>query len=535
MNSIRETLEQAAEKFGDKTFVIFGDQEISFREVDRMSNLVANAFQSEGIHKGDRVAFMLPNRPEFLYLWFGVNKIGASMVPINTELTPFEVEYQLNHSESKIVVTDQKLLPTIQEACKTAQSIFKIIVLDMEGETNNWTSFDSFMSGRSETYERVEIDLGTEAAILYTSGTTGRPKGCIVDQFYYLNVGAVYNREHLMQSDDVIMTPLPLFHMNAQTMTAIGPLTSGASLVLLDRFHPATWWKTMREKGVTFFHYLGVIPAMLIGLPEGPYDYSSRTVYGVGAGCPRDIHAKFEKRFNVELLEVYGSTESGAGCCFMIGRKRHKDRKVGTGTFGMPMPEGEAIIADDDDRELPAGTVGELLIRSSDPENRSKGMMRGYYKDPEATKQVWKNNWFHTGDFCKRDEDNYFYFVERKKEMVRRSGENISAAEVESVLLLHPEVAEAAVVPVPDPKRVEEVFAYIVPKREQLKPEDIIAWCEEKLAYFKIPRYIKFKKDLPRTSTQKIKKVVLKELALTDLGDSWDRTLHYRLKREQKK
>lgn len=534
MESIRELIEKDAEKFGDKTFLEFNEQTVSFRELNRMSNLVANAFQSEGIHKGDRVSFMLPNRTEFLYLWFGLNKIGGSMVPINTELTPYEVEYQLNHSESKMVVTDRKLLPVVQEACKKASGISKVILLDGEGDSKEWTSYSSFIAGRKESYDRVPIDSGTEAGILYTSGTTGKPKGCIVDQYYYLKIGELYTLEMAVTENDIIMTPLPLFHMNAQTCTVMGSLTSSAKIILDDRFHPATWWKTIREKKVTIFHYLGVVPAMLIDLPETPYDYRPEKVYGYGAGVPRTIHEKFEKRFNVELLEVYGSTEVGAGCPFMIGRRRHKDRKVGTGTFGTPPPYGEAIIADDEDREVPVGTVGELLVRNADPQDRRKGFMKGYYKDPAATEQAWKNGWFHTGDFCVCDKDNYFYFVERKKEMIRRSGENISAMEVEAIINLHPDVEEVAVVPAPDVKRVEEVFAFIVPKNETVKPEDIIAFCEDKLAYFKIPRYIKFIKEIPKTSTQKVRKIVLKDEAKENTADSWDRTLHYKLKREQK-
>lgn len=534
MESIIELVEKAAEKFGDKTYLYFGDQEISFREINRISNLAASAFQDEGIRKGDRIAIMVPNLPEFLYLWFGINKIGAIIVPINTELTAFEIEYQLNHSGAVMVATDKNRLNKIQNACKKSSVTGRVIIVDDVGENKDCVSFSSFISGCQESFVPVEIDPGTEAAILYTSGTTGRPKGCTADQFYYLNAGIILAREHLMQFDDRILTPLPLFHMNAQ-LTAISALTIGSSMILLDRFHPSAWWKTIREKQVTFFHYLGVIPAMLIGLPDSPYDYSLRTIYGIGAGCPRDIQAKFEKRFNVELLEVYGSTEVAAGACFMMGRRRHSDRKVGTGSFGTPLPEGEAKVVDDNDQDVPVGTIGELILRSADPQNRRKGLMRGYYNDPEATEQAWKNGWFHTGDFCVQDDENYFYFVDRKKDMVRRSGENIAATEVETVIRLFPDVADVAVVPVPDSQRVEEVFAFIVPRKETLNPEEVIAWCEEKMAYFKIPRYIRFRKDLPKTSTQKVQKMALKEEAKKGLKDSWDRTIHYKLKRDRKK
>jgi acyl-CoA synthetase (AMP-forming)/AMP-acid ligase II len=324
-----------------------------------------------------------------------------------------------------------------------------------------------------------------------------------------------------------------LFHMNAQTLSVMGALLTGAGLILVDRFHPGTWWKEIREKKATIFHYLGVIPSMLIGLPEKKDDYNPVTLFGVGAGVAKDIHDKFEKRFNVQLLEVFGSTESGGGGVFFTGR-RLKERKVGTSSFGPVMPEVEARIVDDNDNEVPHGQVGELVTRSSDPGNPRKGYFREYLKDPVATEKVWKSGWFHTGDFCKRDVEGYFYFVDRKKDMVRRSGENISASEVEAALLLHPKIRDVAVIPVPDKVRVEEIKAYIVPAEKDLQPEEVIVWCEERLAYFKIPRYIEFRETLPKTATQKIQKIALKKEKDDLIKGCWDRTVHMKLKREKK-
>ncbi len=413
MQSIRKLVEESAEKFGNKTFLYFKNQKISFMEVNRISNLVASAFQDKGIRKGDRVALMLTNRPEFIYLWFGLNKIGASVVPIDTELAAYEVEYILKHSEAKMVATEERTLARIQDAPKIAPGIDKVVLLDGVGENKKWVSFTSFIAGQQDSFESVDIDNSTEAAILYTR-KTGALKGCIVDQFYYLNMGELYLRENMIEVGDRIMIPLPLSHMGAQGIPITGALFIGASILLLDRFQPDTWWKTIREKGVTNFHYLGFIPAMLMRCPETPYDYGPEKAYGIGTGCPKDIQAAFEKRFNIELLEGYGATELGS-MCFMMGRKRHKDRKIGTGTFGTPVPDCEAKIVDDNDQEVPRRAVGELVVRSSDPLNRKKGMMKEYYKDPEATKQAWRNEWFHTGDLCFVDEDNYFYFVDRKK------------------------------------------------------------------------------------------------------------------------
>lgn len=533
MKNIRTCVEEAARKYGENAFVYYKGQKISFQKVNNLSNMIANAFLAADIKKGDRVAVMLLNRPEFLYIWFGLNKIGASIVPLNTALTIYEVEYQLNHSESRIFVTDKEHRESLNKLWDKCPLLQKIILLDSDLKPEKGELFSEFMENQPVNLKDVEIKSDDEAAILYTSGTTGNPKGCIEDQFYYLNTGKIYVREHLITSADRILTPLPLFHMNAQTLSVMGALLTGAGLILVDRFHPSTWWKEIRENKATIFHYLGVIPSMLMSLPEKNDDYNPATLFGVGAGVAKNIHEKFEKRFNVQLLEVFGSTESGGGGIFLTGR-RLKDRKVGTASFGPVLPEVEARIVDYEGNEVPHGRVGELVTRSSDTHNPRKGYFKGYLKDPDATEKAWSNGWFHTGDYCKRDEEGCFYFVDRKKDMVRRSGENISSSEVEGAILLHPKISDVAVIPVPDKLRVEEIKAYIVPvEKEDLKPEEVITWCEERLAYFKIPRYIEFRKNLPKTATQKIQKVVLKK-EKDDLTEGcWDRTAHMKLKREK--
>ena len=530
MKSIKELLETSAAKHGDKTFLFFEGHKVSFKELSRMANKVANAFLTLGVRKSDRVAIMLTNRPEYLYVWFGLNKVGASMVPINTALTAYEAEYIINHSDSKVVVTAAHHYPIIKQALKNCPLVNQIILMDSDEQPQKSFLFEDIVQDTSSKLETVEIKPDDEAAILYTSGTTGRPKGCIADQAYYLQLGRMYVRDYQIDANDRILSPLPLFHMNAQALSTIGAIMAGASLIMLDRFHPSTWWQSIRINKATFFHYLGVIPAILYSLPAREDDYCPFKLYGSGAGVPKDIHEKFEKRFNVELLEAYGSTEGGGGALFQTGR-RLRDRKVGTSSFGTMLPEVEAKIVDEEDNELPYGVVGELATRSSDPENRRKGFMRGYLKDPEETEKVWRNGWFHTGDYCKRDDGGYFYFVDRKKDMIRRSGENISASEVEGVVALHPGVKEVAAIAVPDDKRIEEVKIYVVKKDKQLKPEEIIKWCEERMAYFKIPRYVEFRNELPKTSTAKVQKAVLKKEKNNLAEGIWDRTLHMKLKR----
>ena len=531
MDSIGNLVRAAAQKYKDKKFLFFNNKSISFNDLNEITNKICNAVHKEGIKKGDRVAIMLPNRPEFILFWFGLNKLGVSMVPINIDFTSFEAQYLINHSESVLAITDKSHLNIVSEAKKTCTKLKKIVVIDFDSNDDNIISYYDFIKNCDVENKFVEISKEDEAAVLYTSGTTGKPKGCIVDQFYYINTGNIYVREHMIQINDKILTPLPLFHMNAQTLTTMGALISGASIVLIDRFHPSTWWKEVRNNNATFFHYLGVIPAMLMGLESGKFDYRDEKIYGIGAGVPKDIHEKFEKRFNVELLEVYGSTEGGGGGIFLTGRKI-EDRKVGTSAFGKLLPEVEAIIVDENDGTVDDGIIGELLVRSANKKNRRMGFMLGYLKDKEATEDVWRGNWFHTGDYCYRDSDGYYHFIDRKKNMIRRSGENISAAEIESVLCDHPDIIDSAVVAVPDKIRVEEIKAFIILKKNSLlTPEEIISWCKERLAYFKIPRYIEFRERLPKTSTQKIQKHVLKNENKSSNENTWDRTLHMKIER----
>lgn len=535
MKLISELIHTAAEKFGEKIFLFFKEQKITFRQMDEMSNRMANAFLNEGLKKGDRVAIMLMNRPEYLYIWFGLNKIGASMVPINVDFTAYETQYLLEHSESVMMLTDTAHLEIMQTAWKNSPKLKKAVILDTRLAPEKCMLFTDFARHSEHPPKAIDISGNDEAAVLYTSGTTGRPKGCVVNHYYYLNIGRIYVREHMIQEADIILTPLPLFHMNAQSLTTIGALIAGAGIVLIDRFHPTTWWQDIRKHKATFFHYLGVIPSMLMGLPENDNDHGKEKIYGIGAGVTKDIQVKFEKRFNVELLEVYGSTEGGGGGIFMTGR-REKERKPGTASFGKLLSEVEAIIVDNLDSPVPDGTVGELLTRASEKESPRKGFMSGYLKNPEATEDVWKGEWFHTGDYCYRDQDGYFHFVDRKKDMIRRSGENISASEVESIISDHPDVIDTAVISVPDTIRIEEVKAYVILKQGIcLAPEKLIEWCEQRLAYYKIPRYIEFRKSLPKTATQKIKKNVLKTETEDLIAQAWDRTRHMQLTRDKRR
>jgi acyl-CoA synthetase (AMP-forming)/AMP-acid ligase II len=302
-----------------------------------------------------------------------------------------------------------------------------------------------------------------------------------------------------------MLTPLPLFHMNALAYSAMAMLMTGGCLIPLDRFHPRSWWRTVRESGATVVHYLGVMPAILMADPASAEDWAHSVRFGFGAGVDGKLHAPFEQRFGFPLIEAWAMTETGAGA---VVAASEEPRHIGTYCFGRPGAAVETRIVSDDD-----GEQGELQVRHAGPDPRL-GFFREYLKDPDATEEAWADGWFHTGDVVRRGPDGSLHFVDRRKNVIRRSGENIAAVEVESALRQHPAVTAVAVAPTADAVRGEEVFACIVVNCEPsaLLAGEITAWCVERLAYYKAPGYIAFVPDLPLTSTQKIQRGELRNL-----------------------
>jgi acyl-CoA synthetase (AMP-forming)/AMP-acid ligase II len=360
---------------------------------------------------------------------------------------------------------------------------------------------------------------GDEAAVLYTSGSTGRPKGCILGNDYFLRAGAWYAAEGglcELRDGDRMITPLPIFHMNAMAYSFMAMIAVGGCMTALDRFHPRTWWASVRDSGATCLHYLGVMPSMLMGLPETPEDRAHAVRFGFGAGIDPKLHAPFEARFGVPLIEAWAMTETGAGAVIAASQE---PRRVGESCLGRPGRGTELRIVGDDGEELAPGQPGELLVRAAGPSPRA-GFFREYHKDPQATAEAWDGGWFHTGDLVRQQPSGEVFFVDRKKNVIRRSGENIAAVEVESVLMRHPAVRAAAVAAVPDPVRGDEVFACLV--ADEPSPEmarQIAEWALGQMAYFKIPGYIAFVDALPLTATNKLQRAELKTVAAQLVDD----------------
>jgi len=476
------------------------------------------AYAAAGYGHGHRVGLLLENRPAFLLHWLALNALGVSVVPINAEMRSAELVYLIGHSEIGLAVTLPERAADLRAAAAEAGIAFDTMGAD---------AVDAIPPARSAA-PRASLPIGTdtECALLYTSGTTGRPKGCILSNAYFLCAGDWYAALDgvcsIRRDAERVITPLPLNHMNAMAFSTMVVLVAGGCLVQLDRFHPKSWLRSARESGATIAHYLGVMPAMLLSAPPSASDRDHAIRWGFGAGVDRKNHAPFEQRFGFPLVEAWAMTETGAAACVMANRE---PRLVGTSCFGRQPDFMEVRLVDDEGRDVAPDAPGELLVRSAGEDPRAR-FFSGYLKDEEATREAWADGWFHTGDLVRRDAEGSFFFVDRKKNVIRRSGENISAVEVESVLNQHPAVKTSAVAATPDAVRGDEVLACIV-LREDADAADpaqlaagIVAHALAQLAYYKAPGYVAFVDALPLTASQKIQRGQLRELAHTLPGQA---------------
>ncbi|MEA1961988.1 MAG: AMP-binding protein, partial [Bacillota bacterium] len=501
MQQLNELLEKWSISQPEKVYLHFRDDKITYKKLFEGVNNAGFYLKSLGINPGDRVGLFLKNSPEFLYAWFALNKIGAIMVPINTGFKKEETSYILTNSACKGVIAEQDAIEEIIiPAAKEASSIEWIAVRG-ELKKEGIIPFEKFLAGKHfiETIRWPDDDL---AAILYTSGTTGKPKGVMCPHRYYSRIGNACAQSYELSTESSLLTLLPLFHMNAQTLSAMGSLVVGGSLILLDKFDPYTFWNDICKYKATVFNYLGAMLPVLSKLPVSreENELHGANLLAVGAQADPNLMETYEKRWGVKMLELYGLTEIG-GTANTIN-----DRKIGS--IGFALPGHTVRIVDENGKQLPPNEVGEITITGP-------SITLGYWRDPVETNKTYKDNWLYTEDLGYQDEDGFIYFVGRKKDIIRKNGENISAVEVENVIMNHPKVVEAAAISVPDDIRDEEVKVYIVLTQgetvETLPPEQIIAWCEQKLAKFKIPRYIEYRNSLPKTETQKIQKNILKQ------------------------
>lgn len=488
--------------------------EITYAALAAAAAPLRESYRAAGYGHGHRVGILVDNRPDFFRHWLALNALGVSLVPINPDLRSAELEYLIGHSDVAAIVALPQRHAGLAAAAAAIGRAIPVVAPDAPPAP---VTAPAPLSGTP--------DADSECALLYSSGTTGRPKGCVLPNEYYLEAGRWYAETGGLMAvrpgEERMLTPLPMFHMNAMACSTMAMMVTGGCLIALDRFHPATWWQSVRESRATIVHYLGVMPPMLMGAPPSADDRAHSVRFGFGAGVDRALHAPFEARFGFPLIEAWAMTETGNGAVIAASTE---PRHVGTSCVGRPQPQIEIRILREDGAVAAVDEPGELLVRHAGAKP-GFGFFRRYLKDEEATAAAWAGGWFHTGDVVRQGADGSVYFVDRKKNVIRRSGENISAVEVESVLLQHPAVAQVAVASTPDPVRGDEVFACIVAKEPPATADaraalagDIVAWCLERLAYYKAPGYVAFVAGLPLTSTQKIQRGSLKALVEESLG-----------------
>ncbi|QDS34123.1 AMP-binding protein [Brevibacillus brevis] len=501
IQEIKSLTARAAKRWGEKIGLVFDEwnEQLSFQEIEDRSNQIANMLQVLGVGYGDRVAVMLRNQPEFPLVWLALAKLGANIVPINVNYKEYDAQYILHHSEAIVIVTSQEFVSLLHKIKPSLQTLKTILSVD-QSDDPNVVDFRTMCETAPTTPTAFTVFPETLVNIQYTSGTTGFPKGCMLSHEYWLTIAKKMVEQHPnLTNSDVLLTAQPFYYMDPQ-WNLLGAIAVGAKLVVLDRFHPSRFWKKVRQYGVTFFYCLGIMPTLMVKAPRSLLDRENNVRAILCSAIPPHLHRELEERWGAPWYEVFGMTETGGD----ISVKPHDhDRLLGTGCIGKPDKDRTVRIVDIHNRPVSRGEVGELLLRGL-------GMMDGYYKDPDATCAAFQGGWFHTGDLVRMDEDGYIYYVGRKKEMIRRSGENISAAEVEEVMKMHPAVQYAACLPVKDEIRGEEIKAYVVVKAGQtVPPHELISYCTEHLAYYKVPRYWEYRSELPRTPSERIAKHVL--------------------------
>jgi len=467
------------------------------------------AYERAGFGHGARVALLLENRPEFFWHWLALNALGVAMLPLNPDLRTDDLAHQLHMVDPDLVVGLPEKHALIRAAADKARMI-------APGEAPP--------SCRTSITRQTSM-LDDPCALLFTSGTTAKPKCCVLSNDYFLRIADWYvsqpGEASMRDGTEIVLTPLPMFHMNALGCSVVGMILKGCTVVAVDRFHARRWWRTVKDSGATVVHYLGVMPAILLELEKDDAESSHRVRFGFGAGVDPRHQDTFERRFGFPLIEAWAMTETGAGA---VTSTAGGPRYVGKRCIGRPAAAMEYRIVDDDGLDVARGAPGELLVRQKGS-NPRRGFFSEYLKDEAATAAAWAGGWFHTVDVVMEGDDGALFFVDRKKNIIRRSGENIAVIEVEGVLANLDSVAAVAVAQVPDEMRGEEVFALITPREAprdhagaKALAEDIVRTCAQRLAYHKVPAHIAFVDAIPVTATQKLQRSAIKALTAKAVG-----------------
>jgi len=492
MTTLTTKLIQQSDARGSALAVISDDLSLTWRELCDFSLRCSTMLRDKGIEKGDRVALLCSNRPAFLVAWFGLANIGAVTVSLNTGLVGEGLRYSVTQCSAKAVMIERAILEAKRADLEPVLEGRTVIVFD--GEQDLFAVLSGLAA--DAPYEGLGSD---PLSIIYTSGTTGLPKGVLNCHEAFLASGRWMSRYLKITEADRIMVFLPLFHTNPQMYAVMSALEVGCTLVIRPKFSVSNFFDDARRFDCTMFTYVGTVLSMLTSRIKTP-DRNHKLTRCVGGGCPAEVWRAMQERFGIDPHELYGMTEVGG---WVTGNSAENYR---FGSCGKARPDVDVQVFDPQDNPVPAGTPGEIVVRPKAPFT----ILLGYWDNPKATWESSRNFWFHTGDAGTLDQDGYLYFLGRLKEIIRRGGENISPFEIETALLDHPDIADAAVVAVPDPIFGEEIKAVVVAKRD-FPPQDVRHFLEGRVAQFMLPRYVQFVDEIPRTETQKIQRRQLQE------------------------
>lgn len=505
-DNVRQLLEQRVATYGDKPF-LFSEadgRQWSYAEFDCDVNRSANMLLANGIVKGDVVSLLMPNSPEYIIAYFACWKIGAIAGPVNSLLKAEEIEWVVSNSESKLLLHGRTAgdSPAHAEESATLPSII------------DFTSIDEATKDYDDKLEAIDLETDDDAIIIYTSGTTGKPKGCLLT-----HGNLIANAQQIAEwmgfgEDDRLLTVMPLFHMNAVSVTTMTALYAGGSTVVSPKFSASRFWDIIEKYKITSFGSVATMLSMLLAKADAsslaPCPSSLRFAMCGSAPVPAEVLKRFEETFGVLVIEGYGLSESTCRSTFNPPNETRRP-----GSCGKPIGN-EMSIFDGNDEPLPDGELGEIVLRGPN-------ICKAYFKNPEATAKAFANGWFHTGDIGYRDADGFYYIADRKSDMIIRGGENIYPREIDDVLYTHPAIASAAVIGVPDDLYGEEVAAFVVLKAEtrpvgsvpaepQITEQDIIDFCKQHLADYKCPKTVHFLDEIPKGPTGKLLKRELSKL-----------------------
>lgn len=496
---------------------------VTYAAADAIANRVANGLARLGVGFGERVGVMLPNGLEYCYAWFGINRLGAVHVAINTAYRGIFLEHVLTNAGAERMVIDWTYLPWLQQIEDKVPALKTALVPGLAGRGGESPPFkqvevlpfESVMEAPADppNVEVSYMDIGT---IMYTSGTTGPSKGVLMPHAHGYLMGYGTAGNFRLTERDTYYVCMPLFHANAQMLQVYGTLIAGGKVVIAPAFSASAWLDDVRKYRATITNTLGVMTGFVYRQPERPEDSDHNLRLIVAVPTPPDIAESFQKRFGVRLVEAYGMTEVNIPLYMPL------DEPYRPGSCGKVYDRyfEVKVVDPDTDEDLPPDAVGEIVVRPKEP----FGFMQGYNAMPDKTVEAWRNFWFHTGDAGRRDEEGYFYFMDRIRDRIRRRGENISSYEIEKVLCEHPAVAEAVAIAVRSEIAggEDEIKVCVVLKPQAaLQPEALLDFCQGRMPYFAVPRYVEFLSALPKTPTEKVQKAKLRETGISPA--TWDR------------